>query len=308
MSQGCRRGERLRVAGIDVERRLAASRPGKPEAMAGFQVTEVQEALKSANYPMDGSALADLAQSNGADQEVVDRLRGLREVEGLNGVMKELKGDLGGSTDGDQRRESLPAPGAYSRAHAGRSSDPHPEAAQQPRRAGRRSLDGGRATHELVGPGTPARDHRCCPRWVRARHVWRPRRLAGLLRAGAGRPGQLSAICCSARKSAWLECAVRRALSRVGRTNNAASLKAVPSPATPRLPGWPPARDRDRGRGHAVTVVVTDDGGGATERSTSRGGYGLVSMSERVERCGGRLTAGPAHQGFGVHALTPGPT
>ena len=67
--------------------------------MAGFQVTEVQKALKGASYPLDGPALADLAQSNGADSELVDRLRGLREVEGPNGVMKELKGDLGGSTD-----------------------------------------------------------------------------------------------------------------------------------------------------------------------------------------------------------------
>ena len=67
--------------------------------MTGFQVTEVQKALKGANYPMDGAALADLAQSNGAGEDLVDALGGLREVEGPNGVMKELKGDLGGSTD-----------------------------------------------------------------------------------------------------------------------------------------------------------------------------------------------------------------
>ncbi|HEX8487547.1 MAG TPA: hypothetical protein VF642_03300 [Propionibacteriaceae bacterium] len=48
---------------------------------------------------MDGSRLAELAKSNGADQELVDALKGLREVEGPNGVMKELKGSLGGSTD-----------------------------------------------------------------------------------------------------------------------------------------------------------------------------------------------------------------
>jgi hypothetical protein len=35
-----------------------------------FQVTEVQKALKGANYPMDGDALADLAQSNGADSDL----------------------------------------------------------------------------------------------------------------------------------------------------------------------------------------------------------------------------------------------
>lgn len=68
--------------------------------MAGFQVTEVQKALKGADYPMAGPALAELAQSNGADGELVDALKGLREVEGPNGVMKELKGQLGGPTDG----------------------------------------------------------------------------------------------------------------------------------------------------------------------------------------------------------------
>jgi hypothetical protein len=64
-----------------------------------LQVTEVQKALKGANYPMDGDALAELAQSNGADSELVDALRGMREVDGPSGVMKELKGELGGSTD-----------------------------------------------------------------------------------------------------------------------------------------------------------------------------------------------------------------
>jgi hypothetical protein len=63
-----------------------------------FQVTEVQKALKGANYPMDGDQLADLAQRNGADDELVAALRGMREVEGPNGVMKNLKGNLGGST------------------------------------------------------------------------------------------------------------------------------------------------------------------------------------------------------------------
>ena len=62
-----------------------------------FQVTEVQHALNGANYPMDGPALADLAQRNGSSDELVEALRGLREVEGPNGVMKEMKGDLGGS-------------------------------------------------------------------------------------------------------------------------------------------------------------------------------------------------------------------
>lgn len=68
--------------------------------MANFQVTEVQKALKGANYPMDGSQLADLASSNGADSELVEALRGVRQVDGPNTVMQELKGQLGGSTEG----------------------------------------------------------------------------------------------------------------------------------------------------------------------------------------------------------------
>lgn len=62
-----------------------------------FQVTDVQKALRGAEYPMDGERLAELARDNGADDALVDRLRGLREVEGPNGVMKELKGELGGT-------------------------------------------------------------------------------------------------------------------------------------------------------------------------------------------------------------------
>ena len=62
-----------------------------------FQVTEVQKALKGADYPMNGQQLADLAKSNGADEQLVNALRGVRQVDGPNAVMKELKGDLGGS-------------------------------------------------------------------------------------------------------------------------------------------------------------------------------------------------------------------
>jgi Protein of unknown function (DUF2795) len=67
--------------------------------MASFQVTEVQKALKGADYPMDGAALSELAESNGADSDLVEALRGLREVDGPNTVMQELKGSLGGSTN-----------------------------------------------------------------------------------------------------------------------------------------------------------------------------------------------------------------
>ena len=64
------------------------------------RVTQVQEALKGAADPMDGPALAELAERNGADDDLVQALRPLREVEGPNGVMKELKGELGGPTEG----------------------------------------------------------------------------------------------------------------------------------------------------------------------------------------------------------------
>jgi hypothetical protein len=66
----------------------------------GFQVNEVQRSLKGADYPMTGRDLAELAKRNGADQELVDALAEIKhKVDGPNGVMKELKGDLGGSTD-----------------------------------------------------------------------------------------------------------------------------------------------------------------------------------------------------------------
>ncbi|MDP9376729.1 MAG: DUF2795 domain-containing protein [Actinomycetota bacterium] len=62
-----------------------------------WQVTDVQKALKGADYPMNGEQLADLAQKNGADDALVDELRQIkREVDGPNGVMKEFKGELGG--------------------------------------------------------------------------------------------------------------------------------------------------------------------------------------------------------------------
>ncbi len=61
-----------------------------------FQVNEVQRYLKGADYPMDGHQLAALAQENGAPSELVELLRGIREVEGPSGVMKQLKDHLGG--------------------------------------------------------------------------------------------------------------------------------------------------------------------------------------------------------------------
>lgn len=48
---------------------------------------------------MDGAQLAELAMSNGASDELVQAPRGVRKVDGPHTMMKELKGDLGGSTD-----------------------------------------------------------------------------------------------------------------------------------------------------------------------------------------------------------------
>ena len=62
-----------------------------------FQVTDVQKALKGADYPMDGGQLAELAESNGAAKDLVDALRDVRQVDGPNTVMQELSGRLGNS-------------------------------------------------------------------------------------------------------------------------------------------------------------------------------------------------------------------
>jgi predicted HD phosphohydrolase len=70
-----------------------------------FQVTEVQRALKGADYPMDGKALAALAQKNGAGEDLVGALKDIGRVDGPNGVMKQLKGELGGSTPGGNDAE-----------------------------------------------------------------------------------------------------------------------------------------------------------------------------------------------------------
>jgi hypothetical protein len=61
----------------------------------GFDVTEVQKALKGADYPADGDDLADLAESNDADQEIVDALRGIGEAESAADVQSQLKDLLG---------------------------------------------------------------------------------------------------------------------------------------------------------------------------------------------------------------------
>ena len=73
--------------------------------MAQWQVNEVQKYLKGAEYPMSGQELAKLAESNGAEQELVDALAGVGSADGPNKVMAELKGSLGGPTpDGPKER------------------------------------------------------------------------------------------------------------------------------------------------------------------------------------------------------------
>ena len=71
-----------------------------------FQVTEVQRALKGADYPMSGEQLAKLAQRNGASQELVDELTKIdHEVPSPTGVMEALKGELGGPTPGSRKSD-----------------------------------------------------------------------------------------------------------------------------------------------------------------------------------------------------------
>lgn len=62
----------------------------------GFDVTEVQKALKGVDYPASGDQLADHASSNGGSDDLVQALRGMSgEADGPNEVMKQLKGSLG---------------------------------------------------------------------------------------------------------------------------------------------------------------------------------------------------------------------
>jgi hypothetical protein len=71
----------------------------------GYQVTEVQKALKGFDYPGSADDLAKHASENGADAGLVDALRALGKdsFDGPNAVMKGLgsggEGVLGGPTD-----------------------------------------------------------------------------------------------------------------------------------------------------------------------------------------------------------------
>lgn len=68
----------------------------------GFQVTKVQKALGGVSYPSTSDELADHAAGNGASDDLVGSLRGMQKgtFDGPDDVMAELKGQLGGSSDG----------------------------------------------------------------------------------------------------------------------------------------------------------------------------------------------------------------
>ncbi|MHC1558501.1 DUF2795 domain-containing protein [Actinomycetospora sp. C-140] len=67
----------------------------------GYDVTQVQKSLAGFQYPGGPQELADHAGSQGADQQLVDTLKGLdkQQFDGPNAVMEQLSksGVLGGS-------------------------------------------------------------------------------------------------------------------------------------------------------------------------------------------------------------------
>ena len=80
---------------------VVTQRSGQSAPM-GFQVTEVQKSLKGFDYPGSPAQLAQHAESNGANAELVEALQGLQKesFDGPNAVMKSLsEADvLGGPT------------------------------------------------------------------------------------------------------------------------------------------------------------------------------------------------------------------
>ena len=62
-----------------------------------MQVTDVQKALKGADYPASRDDLVSLAEQNGADAEIVDALRGAdgTQFDSPADVMKAVSGALG---------------------------------------------------------------------------------------------------------------------------------------------------------------------------------------------------------------------
>ena len=66
----------------------------------GFQVTEVQKALKGMHYPASRDDLVGKARENGAPDDLVEQLEQMDEesFDSPANVMSGLKGSLGGST------------------------------------------------------------------------------------------------------------------------------------------------------------------------------------------------------------------
>jgi hypothetical protein len=62
--------------------------------MAEWQITDVQKALKGAEYPASGEDLARVAEDNGGDSGLVEKLREIDEASGPDDVMREFKGQL----------------------------------------------------------------------------------------------------------------------------------------------------------------------------------------------------------------------
>jgi hypothetical protein len=62
--------------------------------MAEWQITDVQKALKGAEYPASGEELARVAEDNGGDSGLVEKLREIDEASGPDDVMREFKGQL----------------------------------------------------------------------------------------------------------------------------------------------------------------------------------------------------------------------
>ena len=78
-----------------------AARRGWQSAPMGYDVTQVQKSLGGFQYPGSPEQLADHAKEKGADDQLVDTLRGLDkdQFDGPNAVMEKLSqaGVLGGS-------------------------------------------------------------------------------------------------------------------------------------------------------------------------------------------------------------------
>jgi len=86
---------------VDRRRATVVGRAGWLSALMGYDVTQVQKTLAGFDYPGGPDELAQHASSNGADQQLVDTLKGLdkEQFDGPNAVMSKLSeaGVLGGS-------------------------------------------------------------------------------------------------------------------------------------------------------------------------------------------------------------------